>query len=273
MANIHDHRFSVVFGLLGNILSFLVYLAPLPTFYRIFKKKSTEGFQSIPYSVALFSAMLLLYYAFLKKHDAVMLITINSIGCCIESIYLLFYMVYATKSARIYTIKLLIFFNIGALGLIILFTFLFSKGSLRISIVGWICAVFSVCVFAAPLSIIRLVVRTKSAEYMPFTLSFFLTLCAVTWFLYGFSLRDYYIATPNILGFSFGITQMILYLLYRNGRSNEIILEESKAEEQLANGVQMISLANQTDQEAAMNNGVGGMMISNSQIVPSELNV
>ncbi|EOX94952.1 hypothetical protein QUC31_004783 [Theobroma cacao] len=278
MANIHDHGFSVVFGLLGNILSFLVYLAPLPTFYRIFKKKSTEGFQSIPYSVALFSAMLLLYYAFLKKHDAFMLITINSIGCFIESIYLLLYMVYATKSARVYTTKLLIFFNLGALGSIILLTFIFSKGSSRISVVGWICAVFSVCVFAAPLSIIRLVIKTKTVEYMPFPLSFFLTLCAVTWFLYGFSLRDYYIATPNILGFIFGITQMILYLLYRGGRKEQILpeikaqetLPESKAKEQ-ANGVQLSTL-NQHQEAAAMNNGVGGM-ISNSQIVPSETNV
>ncbi|XP_022759712.1 bidirectional sugar transporter SWEET9-like [Durio zibethinus] len=280
MANIHDHVFSVLFGLLGNILSFLVYLAPLPTFYTIFKKKSTEGFQSIPYSAALFSAMLYLYYAFLKKHDAFMLITINSIGCSVESIYLFFYMIYATKSARIYTTKLLIFFNIGALGLIILVTFIFSKGSSRVSIVGWICAVFSVCVFAAPLSIIRSVIRTKSVEYMPFSLSFFLTLCAVTWFLYGFSLRDYYIATPNILGFSFGITQMILYLLYRGGRKEvifpenkpkELMLAESKPHvEQLVNfGVQMI----QPQEVAIMNNEDGGIMISKSQIVPSELNV
>ncbi|XVF72545.1 hypothetical protein PTKIN_Ptkin12aG0129600 [Pterospermum kingtungense] len=276
MANIHDHRFSVVFGLLGNILSFLVYLAPLPTFYRIFKKKSTEGFQSIPYSVALFSAMLLLYYAFLRKQDGVMLITINSIGCLIESMYLLFYMVYATKSARIYTTKLLIFFNIGALGLIILLTLVFSKGSHRVTIVGWISAVFSVCVFAAPLTIIRLVIRTKSVEYMPFTLSFFLTLCAVTWFLYGFSLRDYYIATPNILGFSFGITQMILYLLYRNSGRRELIIvagDQSKSQEQSDNiGLQM-STENQPQEAAAIGVLLGGMISSNSQIVPTELNV
>ncbi|KAG8485269.1 hypothetical protein CXB51_021857 [Gossypium anomalum] len=30
-----------------------------------------------------------------------MLITINSIGCFIESLYLFFYMIYATKSARV----------------------------------------------------------------------------------------------------------------------------------------------------------------------------
>ncbi|GMJ01098.1 homolog of Medicago truncatula MTN3 [Hibiscus trionum] len=272
--DIHDHSFSFAFGLLGNILSFLVYLAPLPTFYRIFKKKSTEGFQSIPYSVALFSAMLLLYYAFLKKHDASMLITINTIGCCIESIYLFLYMIYATKTARVYTTKLLIFFNIGALGLIILVTLASFHGRLRVTIVGWICAIFSVCVFAAPLSIIRSVIKTKSVEYMPLPLSFFLTLCAVTWFLYGYSLRDFYIATPNILGFSFGVTQMILYVLYRGG-TKEAMLPKSSSKlelEQFPNAVVRQSTVNQT-QEAAMNYGVGGTISSNSQIVPTQLNV
>ncbi|KAH1108482.1 hypothetical protein J1N35_012250, partial [Gossypium stocksii] len=54
----------------------------------------------------------------------------------------------------IYTTKLFICFNIVALGLIIMITFIFSKGSLRVFTVGWICAVFSLCVYAAPLSII-----------------------------------------------------------------------------------------------------------------------
>ncbi|GAY40861.1 hypothetical protein CUMW_055100 [Citrus unshiu] len=236
----------IIFGLLGNIVSFLVYLAPLPTFYRIFKKKSTQGFQSIPYSVALFSAMLLLYYASLKGSNAFMLITINGIGCIIESLYLLFFMIYATKTAKIYTTKLLILFNIGALGLIVLLTYLLSKSSdQRLTIVGWICAVFSVCVFAAPLSIIRQVIRTKSVEYMPFSLSCCLTICAVMWLLYGFSIKDYYIATPNILGMAFGATQMILYLAYRTRRNSEIlpvaaaVVDPKDREESNNNGAHM----------------------------------
>ncbi|OMP06618.1 Zinc finger, B-box [Corchorus olitorius] len=173
----------------------------------------------------------------------------------------------------IYTTKLLLFFNFVLLGLIVVGTFVFSKGSQRVSIVGWICAVFSVCVFAAPLSIIRLVIRTKSVEYMPFSLSFFLTLCAVTWFLYGFALRDYYIATPNILGFTFGITQMILYLIYRGNNGNkEIMLPEIIKPHDQANGVVQISVINQP-QEAPAPNGVLGGIIGNSQIAPSELNV
>ncbi|KAF8387907.1 hypothetical protein HHK36_026569 [Tetracentron sinense] len=219
MANITVPHMAFVFGILGNIVSFMVYLAPLPTYYRIYKRKSTEGFQSLPYAVALFSAMLLLYYAFLKT-NGLMLITINSIGCVIEATYLIMYLVYAPKMAKIFTVKLLFLLNVGLYGLIILFTFLLSEGSRRVSIVGWICAVFSVTVFAAPLSIMGLVIRTKSVEYMPFLLSFFLTLCAIMWFFYGLLIKDFYIALPNVLGFAFGIAQMILYIIYKDTKKD-----------------------------------------------------
>lgn len=257
---------AIIFGLLGNIVSCLVYMSPLPTFYKIFKKKSTEGFQSIPYSVALFSAMLTLYYAHLKV-DAFMLITINSVGCVIESLYLIIYMIYATKSSKIYTAKLLILFNFGAFGLIVVFTYLISKGPQRLTIVGWICAVFSVCVFAAPLSIIRLVLRTKSVEYMPFSLSFCLTICAVTWLLYGLSIEDYYIATPNIIGLAFGITQMILYLIYRKRRNEIMPIIDPKEE---ANGIHMSTTAGTRDNS---DRPQVNAELNNRRIEPTEQNV
>uniref|UniRef100_M1ASY3 NEC1 n=1 Tax=Solanum tuberosum TaxID=4113 RepID=M1ASY3_SOLTU len=192
-------QLAFAFGILGNGVSFLVYLSPLPTFYRIFKRKSTEGFQSIPYSVSLFSAMLYLYYAYLKKNE-ILLITINSFGTGIQLIYLTIFMIYATKSAKIFATNLLIGFNIVAFGAIVGLTYIFAKeNELRISIVGWICAVFSVSVFAAPLSIMRRVIQTKSVEFMPFPLSFFLTICAVMWFFYGLLKKDMYIAVSHVL--------------------------------------------------------------------------
>jgi len=124
-----------------------------PTFYRIYKSKSTEGFQSVPYVVALFSAMLWIFYALIKSNEF-LLITINAAGIVIESIYIVMYFVYADKKAKWFTAKIMLGLNVGFFGAILLFTLLLFKGEKRIVTLGWICVAFSVSVFVAPLSII-----------------------------------------------------------------------------------------------------------------------
>ncbi|KAK2994164.1 hypothetical protein RJ640_020969 [Escallonia rubra] len=222
------HLLAFIFGLLGNIVSFLVFLAPVPTFHKIYKKKSSEGYQSIPYVIALFSAALLLYYAFLKT-NAYMIITINGIGCVIEVIYLSLFVIYAPKKSKAFTAKMILLCNV-ALGLIVLFSLFLVKGTKRIMVIGWACAIINLAVFAAPLSIMRQVIRTNSVEFMPFTLSLFLTLCATMWFFYGFFVKDFYIAVPNVMGFLFGITQMILYYVYKDGEKKDVELDVKQHE-------------------------------------------
>ncbi|CAO2149002.1 unnamed protein product [Urochloa humidicola] len=212
-----DHPLAFTFGLLGNIISFMTYLAPLPTFYRIVKSKSTEGFQSVPYVVALFSAMLWIYYALLKSNEF-LLITVNAAGCVIETIYIVIYLTYAPKKAKLFTAMILLLLNVGVFGLILLLTMLLSAGEKRVVLLGWVCVGFAVSVFVAPLSIIRKVVVTRSVEFMPFFLSLSLTVSAVVWFLYGLLIKDKYVALPNVIGFTFGVIQMGLYAFYRNAK-------------------------------------------------------
>lgn len=221
MAFSADH-WAFVFGVLGNIVSFIVFLSPLPTFYTIYKKKTAEGYQSIPYVVALFSSMLWIYYAFLKTNTT-LLITINSFGMLIETIYVGLFLYYAPKKARVNTVKMLLLTVVGGFGAIIVVTQFVFKGVVRGQIVGWICLIFSLCVFVAPLGIVRQVIKTKSVEYMPILLSVFLTISAVMWFFYGLLLKDVNIAAPNILGFIFGILQMILYAMYRKKDNKPIV--------------------------------------------------
>ncbi|XP_047178313.1 bidirectional sugar transporter N3-like [Vigna umbellata] len=231
---ITHHTLAFAFGMLGNVISFLVFLAPVPTFYRIYKKKSTESFQSLPYLVALFSSMLWLYYAWLKK-NAVLLITINSFGCVIEIIYIVLYITYATRDARNLTIKLFSAMNMGSFALILIVTNFVVHGPLRVQVLGWICVSISVSVFAAPLSIVAQVVRTKSVEFMPFNLSFTLTLSAIMWFGYGLFLKDICIALPNVLGFVLGLLQMVLYGIYRKGNKKSYKMEKNIPQEPLKN--------------------------------------
>ncbi|KAJ0440518.1 putative SWEET sugar transporter [Helianthus annuus] len=206
---------TLVFGLLGNVVSFMVFLAPLPTFYKVYKKKSSEGFQSAPYVVGLFSAMLWIYYALLKT-NTMLLLTINCVGCFIQTFYICFFLFYAPKKTRMECLKLIVLLIVIGFGLVIFLTRFLASGVNRIVIVGWICLVFSLCVFVAPLGVMRQVIKTKSVEYMPILLSVALTLNAVTWFFYGILLGDFNIAIPNVFGFTFGVIQMILYVVYKN---------------------------------------------------------
>ncbi|WCJ36312.1 Bidirectional sugar transporter SWEET10 [Euphorbia peplus] len=219
-----------IFGLLGNITSFLVCLAPLTTFYQICKKKTSEGFQSIPYIIALLSAMLWLFYA-LFAEDCTLLITINSFTFFMETIFISIYLFYATKKDRMFTLKLFFLCNVLGFGATCAIAMFITHGANRVKFLGWICLIFALSVFVAPLAIVRKVIKTKSVEYMPFGLSLFLTISAIFWFLYGYLKHDYYVAIPNILGFLFGVVQMLLFFIYRkpaNAKVDENMVDATK---------------------------------------------
>ncbi|KVI01571.1 SWEET sugar transporter [Cynara cardunculus var. scolymus] len=167
--------------------------------------------------------MLWIYYALLKS-NVMLLITINSVGCFIETVYICFFLFYAPKKARVKltksnlvmqmeSLKLIVLLIVVGFGLIVVLTQFLASGVTRGVIVN------SWMDLPPPLGVLRQVIRTKSVEYMPILLSVALTLSAVMWFFYGLLLGDFNIAIPNVLGFTFGIIQMILYLVYRNKKS------------------------------------------------------
>lgn len=226
MASFTQLPWLFIFGLLGNIVSFMVFLSPMPTFCTIIKKKSTEGFKCLPYLASLFSSMLWIYYAYIKT-NACLLITINSVGCIIETIYIVIFISYAPKKIGKLTLQQLIFFDFGGFFLLAIVSHFFTKGNVQVALLGWVCLVFSIIVFAAPLSIMRQVIRTKSVEFMPFSLSLFLTLNAIMWFFYGMLQKDVYVALPNVIGFAFGVFQMVLYIIFKYYINKKVTLEQN----------------------------------------------
>ncbi|XP_044502397.1 bidirectional sugar transporter SWEET10-like isoform X2 [Mangifera indica] len=184
--------------------------------------------------------MLWIYYALIKG-NAMLLITINTFCCVIETGYIAAYLFFAPKKARIVALKLFLLFNVFGFGVVCLLTLLLAKGASRIKILGYICMAFALSVFVAPLCIVRKVIRTKSVEFMPFPLSFFLTLGAIMWFFYGFLIRDLNVAIPNVIGFIFGVLQMVLYLIYKN--SKKVLNQQPKLQELSEHIVDVLKLS------------------------------
>ncbi|KAF9599074.1 hypothetical protein IFM89_033681 [Coptis chinensis] len=355
------HPLDLVFGVLGVVLTFFVYLAPVPIFYKIHKRKATEGFQAFPYIISLLNCMLWVYYSLLAWD--IYLLTINTVGCLLRILFIAVHTVYAprgvgeipmrfaigitknlihliksssdshllrlmrrfpvdpcsppgllitcdswigictgvtlddspcavtsanydppstvliqiqirglnrpyflyhiiqltgvhpkskwptkrllsvaygihirvlhdeaflivlfhrftarlvgTTVTEITTAKLVVLLNVVLYALIFLLTLLLAEGSKRVHILGWICVVSGISVFAAPLSILRQVLQTRSVEYMPFGLSLFLTLSAAVWSAYGVLLGDVYVTIPSALGVLLGLAQIALYVAFR----------------------------------------------------------
>jgi len=68
--------------------------------------------------------------------------------------------------------------------------------------------------YAAPLSTIMTVLRTKSSASIHLWTMTMNTTNAFFWCVYSLAIQDYYILIPNGLGFAFGLLQTILYKIY-----------------------------------------------------------
>ncbi|KAL5075605.1 hypothetical protein RYX36_014589, partial [Vicia faba] len=164
------------------------------TFKRIIVNKSTEQFLGIPYVMTLLDCLLSVWYGlpFVSPHN-ILVSTINGTGAVIEIIYILIFILFAPKKEKIKIFGL--FAMVLSVFLIVVFVSLFVlHGTLRKIFSGSVAAIFSVIMYGSPLSIMRLVIKSKSVEFMPFFLSLFVFLCGTSWFIFGLLGHDPFIA-------------------------------------------------------------------------------
>ncbi|XP_074565377.1 bidirectional sugar transporter SWEET6b-like [Curcuma longa] len=204
-----------IIGVIGNVISFGLFLSPVPTFYKIFKKKAVEDFSPIPYLATTLNCMFWIFYGLPFVHpNSLLVITINGIGLAFEVIYLSIFFIYASRQGRLKVVMVLIVeivFTAVVASLVLHFAHTYEKRSF---IVGIFCIVFGTCMYASPLSVMKLVIQSKSVEYMPFTLSLASFLNGVCWTTYAFLPFDINLFIPNGLGAFFGFAQLVLYACY-----------------------------------------------------------
>ncbi|KAL2467838.1 Bidirectional sugar transporter SWEET1 [Forsythia ovata] len=219
-----------VFGIFGNIFALFLFLAPLITFKRIVKKRSTEEFSGIPYVMTMLNCLLSAWYGlpFVSPNN-LLVSTINGTGAAIEFVYVLIFILFAPKKEKGKILGLLAL--VLSVFAVVAFVSLFAlHGKNRKLLCGIAATVFSIIMYGSPLTIIRLVIKTKSVEFMPFFLSLFVFLCGTSWFIFGLLGKDPFVAIPNGFGCGLGAVQLILYAIYRNNKGET---KKSSAEESL----------------------------------------
>ncbi|XP_002516944.2 bidirectional sugar transporter SWEET17 [Ricinus communis] len=209
---------SILFvGIIGNVISVLMFLSPVGTFWRIIKNESTEEFESLPYVCTLLNAALWTYYGIIKP-GAYLVATVNGFGIVVEIVYVALFLIYAPAKMRAKTAILVGLLDVGFLAAAILVTRLALKGEVRIDATGFMCAGLNIIMYGSPLAAMKTVVTTKSVEFMPFFLSFFFFLNGGIWTFYAILTRDYFLGVPNGTGFCLGIAQLVLYAIYKNAK-------------------------------------------------------
>ncbi|XP_039004296.1 bidirectional sugar transporter SWEET2a-like [Hibiscus syriacus] len=209
-------------GVAGNIFAFVLFLSPVPTFRRIIRNGSTEQFSGMPYIYALLNCLICLWYGLpLVSPGIILVATVNSIGAIFQLIYITLFVVYAEKPMKVEDAGFLV--SVSAIFAAIVFVSLrFLDAPSRQHSVGYLSVASLISMFASPLLIINLVIKTRSVEYMPFSLSLATFLMSLAFFVYGMSKHDAFIYVPNGIGTGLGTLQLALYAYFNEAAREEL---------------------------------------------------
>ncbi|KAK7265700.1 hypothetical protein RJT34_33323 [Clitoria ternatea] len=205
--------FVILFA--GNVISFCLFMSPVPTLIKICKSKSVQDFKPDPYIVTILNCAMWLFYGLpLVTPNNTLVITINGFGFFIEIVYTLIFFSFS-KSDKKKKIVLAVAGEFIFIALVVcLVVLLVHERKKRALIVGVICVVFNILMYFSPLTVMRRVIRTKSVKYMPFLLSLANFLNGIVWTIYALLKWDPFIVVPNALGAVSGLVQLILYAIY-----------------------------------------------------------
>lgn len=143
----------------------------------------------------------------------ILVATVNSIGAAFQLIYAIIFIIYADKSKKLRMSALLIAV-FAFFGMVVFVSLRFLETHLRQMVVGYLSVFSLISMFASPLFIINLVIKTQSVEYMPFYLSLSTFLTSLSFSTYGVLKFDPFLYVPNGIGTILGIVQLALFYYY-----------------------------------------------------------
>ncbi|KAL8141971.1 LOW QUALITY PROTEIN: hypothetical protein V2J09_015003 [Rumex salicifolius] len=235
-----------IVGIIGNVISMGLFLSPVPTFVHIIKKKSVQNYKPEPYLATILNCAMWVFYGLPFVHpDSTLVITINGFGFVLQSIYIAIFFIYSpmtkwvskppypqmklsidqhmkllsvcyvSDSILVKRMSIFLAAEVAFYAVIAFCTLNFVHGTYtRTIVVGAVCVLLNIIMYYAPLTVVKMVIKTKSVRFMPFWLSLASLCNGIVWLIYGLIKFDPWIAIPNGVGVVSGVFQLILYAIY-----------------------------------------------------------
>eukprot|EP00542_Grammatophora_oceanica_P018942 CAMPEP_0194049396 /NCGR_PEP_ID=MMETSP0009_2-20130614/30616_1 /TAXON_ID=210454 /ORGANISM="Grammatophora oceanica, Strain CCMP 410" /LENGTH=233 /DNA_ID=CAMNT_0038695543 /DNA_START=55 /DNA_END=756 /DNA_ORIENTATION=+ len=210
-------------GALAPLAGILVFLAPIPTMRGIARDKTTGTLPLLPYSSMIGNCILWVTYGILKQQSKIW--SCNVVGLVLGTWYWFQFIKYAPKNnLGKASLPGTVTQHVQAMGAIaaatMILAFFIQDGA---DLVGNMGVVLCVAMFASPLAALRTVIETRSAKSIPLPFTLASILNCFLWSTVGLlDMHDVNVIVPNLLGLFFGVVQVLLKFIYRNGASTEL---------------------------------------------------
>jgi|ERR1711964_51040 len=233
----------------AGLIGFAFLLSPIPTIWKIFKKRDTEKHSSLPYILLAYNSTLWAMYAYFSANTFQGLAF--SVGAFIQWFYVVVFGMFVNKEMkkRFYIYISVVVTSFLVLGAIASIPFISVKTSnyvpfgyhpteqqleklttdeakskkiqecankLAANIVGTVASIVNVGLYASPLATVKNVLQTKDLTYMPIS---FIALGLASSFAWGVhsvtypDKIDYFMGIVCLIGLILNIAQFVLYLV------------------------------------------------------------
>mmetsp|Transcript_67287 Transcript_67287/g.99752 ORF Transcript_67287/g.99752 Transcript_67287/m.99752 type:complete len:235 (+) Transcript_67287:205-909(+) len=209
-------------GHLAPLMAIVVFLAPIPTMQQINREKTVGGKPLLPYSSMIANCLICVVYGFLKSEPKIM--APNSIGLLLGTYYFTAFRRHVSMDAANLPGTASQHWN----GLVIFITFILLVATtltkdLAVEFMGKLGILICMIMFASPLSTMKVVIETKSADSIPLPFTIACVINCVLWSVVGvLDMNDFNIYFPNLAGLAAGSAQLVLKGLYGNRKSRQL---------------------------------------------------
>ncbi|KAK1404772.1 Bidirectional sugar transporter SWEET [Heracleum sosnowskyi] len=206
---------GTVVGIIGNVISFGLFVLAVPSLYRILKNKSVKGVRPEYRLAMIMSCVFWVFYGIPSIHPRhIHVTTAYGIGLAIELAYLILILLYADDNKQRMYVGCLFLIELVAISLVIgLVIRLSPTAEIRRKLVELFCLLSGVLVSGAEGLCMGDMIIAKSVEYVEHRIVLGKFLYAICWTIYAL-LRfdsDVVFLSLNIAGVLWGVLQLKLY--------------------------------------------------------------